>query len=321
MNNLRLFLSLSLAFIIFSENSHGNYKTYTYTSSPIEVGKQRKERGHRYSNDYRGQRKKLEARNDRTIKNEIENIRLGEERKLSGKIKKAFRNIKGDQNGFRVRTTNVSTAIHQNYSLDEEKEGPYFATPNPFLSRMKFSPYFGVSHLKGSLGEYQSDMVIGGNLETAVNPFLSVSIGLNYFNVNLPDSLETHSWNDLRGTKLSKLGLEIGPKIFIISKNNLRPYLGVNIGLNQMSLKKDMSLNEAGYYSSPMKVSFDSLFWGLRVGTEYYFNESMGLNAFVNYSWQQGDSAASPNVEFQNHVDLIKKAKMRSINFGMVILL
>ena len=139
-------------------------------------------------------------------------------------------------------------------------EGPAFVTPNAFLSGMKFSPYFGVSHLKGTLGEYQSDMVIGGSLETAVNPFLAVAIGLNYFNVNLPDSIETHSWNDFRGTKLSKLGIEIGPKVFILSKNNLRPYLGVNIGLNQMSLKKDTGINEMGYYSNPMKVSFDSLF-------------------------------------------------------------
>ena len=321
MNNLRLFLSLSFAFIIFSENSYGNYKTYTYPSTPIEIGEKRRERTNGHNSSFKRRRKNLEARNDNTIKNEIEYIRLEEERKLSGKIKKAFKKIKNDQSGFRVRATNVSTTAHSNFSLDEEKEGSAFIAPNAFLSGMKFSPYFGVSHLKGSLGEYQSDMVIGGSLETAVNPFLAVAIGLNYFNVNLPDSLETHSWNDYRGTKLSKLGIEIGPKIFILSKNNLRPYLGVNIGLNQMSLKKDMGINETGYYSNPMKVSFDSLFWGLKIGTEYYFNESMGLNAFVNYAWQQADSAASPNAEFQSHVDLIKKAKMRSINFGMVILI
>ena len=39
-------------------------------------------------------RRNLEARNDKTIKNEIEYIRFEEERKLSGKIKKAFKKIK-----------------------------------------------------------------------------------------------------------------------------------------------------------------------------------------------------------------------------------
>jgi len=307
MKNLRLFLSLSLSLIIFSESSYANYKTYTYPSSPIEVGNQKGTRGKGYTTSFKRKRRNLEARNDKTIKNEIEYIRFEEERKLSGKIKKAFKKIKSNKIEIGA--------------LERGNEDSSFTDHNYFLNGMKFSPYFGVSHLKGSLGEYQSDMVIGGSLETAVNPFLSIAIGLNYFNLNLPDSLDTFNWNDYRSTKLSKLGIEIGPKVFILSKNNLRPYLGVNIGLNQMSLKKDRGINEMGYYNNPMKVSFDSLFWGLRIGTEYYFNESMGLNAFVNYSWQQADSAASPNAEFQNHVDLIKKAKMRSINFGMVILL
>ena len=94
-------------------------------------------------------------------------------------------------------------------SMGRKNQDPSFISPNPLLNGMKFSPYFGVSHIKGPLGEYQSDMVVGGSLETSVNHFISISIGLNYFNVNLPDALETHSWNNYQGTKLSKLGVEI----------------------------------------------------------------------------------------------------------------
>ena len=69
------------------------------------------------------------------------------------------------------------------------------------------------------------------------------------------------------------------------------------------------------------KLSFDSLFWGLQLGTEYYFSKTMGLNAFVKYSWQQSDFSGQPNSNLRSHIDFIKKAKMRSINFGMIILI
>jgi outer membrane protein W len=311
MNNLKLILTFSSLFLL-SVHAFGNYNTYTSSPITIDGVPNEERRNHNNSNSFKKRRRRLEKRNEKMISNEIENIRWKEEKKLTRKLKKAFHKMDKNKEMFFP----VSFG-HSSDSQDQTSTRPFWNRHNV----MKFSPYFGISHLKGPVGEFQSDMAIGGSLETAISPFISINIGVNYFNVNLPDAIDTHNWNDYQGTKLSKLGLEIGPKIFILTRNNLRPYLGIGIGLNQMSIKKDHTVDERGFFGNSQKESFDSLFWGLRLGTEYYFSKTMGLNAFVKYSWQQSDTTGSPNSELRSHINLVKKAKMRSINFGMIILL
>lgn len=308
MNQLKLTMTLIGLFII-AGHAFGNYQTYS--SKPINIdGVYSKENRHNPPRSFKKRRRRLERRNEKMVADEIEMIRWEEEKKLKYKLKKAFTKI--NHNNKKYRTVSLSNELEQ-----DQETLPHW---NKF-STLKFSPYFGISHLKGSTGEFQSDMAIGGSLETSVNRFISIHIGANYFNVNLPDSLEANNWNNYQGTKLSKLGIEIGPKVFILTRNNLRPYLGVGLGLNQMSLKKDYSINDAGFMGDSQKLSFDSLFWGLQLGTEYYFSKTMGLNAFVKYSWQQSDFSGQPNSNLRSHIDFIKKAKMRSINFGMIILI
>ena len=133
MSHLKLLITLFFLSLFASENSYSNYENLYLPSSPIMIEKKEDRRERRessYSSSYKRRRKKLENRNDKAIADEVESIRLEEERKLSRKIKKAFRRVKEEKNGYRVLPTNISSEPQNGfYGTEESRSFLYLSKP------------------------------------------------------------------------------------------------------------------------------------------------------------------------------------------------
>ena len=290
-------------------------------------------------------RKRLESQNEEMVQKKIENIRIKQEKELSGKLKDAFR---GKMNALdEIDTVQTVQAAPQTVVAVapsvEETEG-----------KNRVIPYIGVKQFNGdSVDSFESNLNIGLVFENMVHERVSVGLGVNYTTMDITDRntfnsfyndpyyyndpFNNFNFNNFNGNEITYKGLNLNlmGKYFFTMSSKIRPYAGLGLGYNRMSLKNEnqssfqydfSNLSEEDSTVSGSNVSASALF-----GAEVSFTNTLGLNLEFNYTRALTSGfEENPSLGFGSNYELNRANLMRlgsnleqsdvaSLNVGFIV--
>lgn len=230
-------------------------------------------------------RKRLESQNEQMVQKKIEDIRIKQEKELSGKLQKAFRgNMEAMDNMDSVQTYQAAPQrVVAPAPVVEEKE-----------YKNKIIPYAGVRQFNGdNVDAYESSINAGLTFENMITEQFSIGLGVNYTTLDITERTNTlgFGFNNEQIVNYSNINLNINGKFFFTAESKIRPYVGAGLGYNRTTLKyeqEQVQFNNFGslsnYDTEQASVSGSNVTGSGMVGAEIAFTDMLGLNLEFNYT-------------------------------------
>jgi hypothetical protein len=192
-----------------------------------------------------------------------------------------------------------------------EATAPVTNAPLKPFEEIKLLPYAGVTNFQGEAEKLETEFAGGIRLESNVNDRFSMGVGINFGQFSTQDFANVYGnqaygfgYNNMYGNareiNYSNIGVDLYGKFFITRGERFRPYIGVGLGYNRMSLEyaDNSEFAQFGNNFGNEKHTSSYATGTLTAGTEVLITRSVGLNVEFQYSrgfgGSEGDSGVNP---------------------------
>ncbi|MBT3234377.1 MAG: outer membrane beta-barrel protein [Bdellovibrionales bacterium] len=298
-----------------------------------------------------------EIRDNAVQEAEINNARVVAKKIKNYRIPKKQVNQIRDREGEKIQKrleevfggSGTTTAPSNTTAAAAVTTAPAPAAPAPFFAnQVKIMPSMGIANIQGDGFDLESNFSGGVVAEATVFPHVTVGVGFNYssmeitdigssFNGNYNSGYNYNNWytNQFgagRTIDYRQLGVEISSKFFPIENSRVRPYAGLVIGFNRLSMEYQDSgafynnYNQTSYGDEEYATSY--LSGGILIGSELSITSNIGINLEARYTLglttaYVGDSTTYVQNGDQDRLtrlgSAIEEASTLAINGGLFI--
>ncbi len=291
-------------------------------------------------------RKKLEEQNEQMVQKKIEDIRIQEEQKLTNRLQNAF----GGMNAALNDQVEVKQAAPQKVVIEEvevKEEAP----------KGKVIPSLGVLNISNENFSWESKVAFGLAAESMITERFSAGVGVSYATLEAKDCDSNYTYcgtgyvpgsvygnyanqyPEGREIEYKHLIIEVNGKFFITTTSMIRPYVGLSLSYNRVSMEYSQeSARTPGYWYDPYTNSqfgdetYNSSYGAGAVvaGVEVKFSKNVGLDLNVKLqrpfgSFNEESSASSSSSanydlrRLENIGETIQDSTFVGINGGLVV--
>jgi len=283
-------------------------------------------------------RKRLESQNEQMVQKKIEDIRINQEKELSGKLQKAFR---GNMQAMDSMDDSVGTV----QAAPQRIVAPAPVVEETKAPKNKIIPFFGVKQYNGdNIDAFESNVNAGLQFENMVTEQLGVGIQLNYTTMDITDrnsfvgfnNFNNFGFNEGDEINYTNLNIALTGKFYFTKDSMIKPYAGAGVGYNRTTLKyaeNNSQFNNGlnfGSNSEAASASGSNVSGSGMLGAEVLFNDNLGINLEFNYTraiTSAFDQSRSNNLGFNDAAknnlrtigDNLEASDIASLNLGFVI--